>query len=78
MELRQSAFKHGVTADGIEHAVEHWLLWCDNVNGSANTLILGPDHAANILEILAEIDFDEMVVFHAMPARRQFLTLLRN
>ena len=78
MEFRRSAFKHGVTVDAIEHAVEHWLLWRDNVNGSQTTLILGPDNAANILEVLAEIDADEMYVFHAMPARRQFLTLLEQ
>lgn len=67
-----------MTAQAIEHSVEHWLLWRDNVNGSANTLILGPDNAANILEILAEVDLDEMYVFHAMPARRQFLSLLEQ
>ena len=46
------------------------------MNDTTVTLILGPDHAANLLEILAEMDADEMYVFHAMPARRQFLTLL--
>lgn len=78
VEFRRSAFKHGITVEAIEHAVEHWLLWRDNINGSPNTLILGPDPAANILEIVAELDADEMYVFHAMPARPQFLTLLEQ
>jgi hypothetical protein len=74
--FRGSAFKHGVTPEAIEHAIEHWLLWRDNINDTANTLIIGPDLAANFLEILAEIDGDDMYVFHAMPARPRLLTLL--
>ena len=39
-------------------------------------LILGPDQAGNILEVIGEFDADELKVFHAMKARPQFLELL--
>ena len=44
-----------------------------------NTLFLGPDHAGNIIEILARpVGDDVLIVFHAMPARTQFLALLAD
>jgi hypothetical protein len=79
VEFRRSAFKHGLTDAVIEHAVEHWLVWNDDIVGAdpPRILILGPDFAGNLLEILAIEDVDgELVVFHAMPARPVFLKLL--
>ncbi len=76
LAFRESAFKHGVTVEAIEHAVDNWMFWQDNINDTPNVLILGPDHAGNILEILAEPFGDELKVFHAMKARPQFLELL--
>jgi hypothetical protein len=77
--IRDSAFKHGVTAADIEHATEHWLLWVDDAIADADPpklLILGPDTAANILEIIAIRSDDVLIVFHAMAARAVFLRLL--
>jgi hypothetical protein len=79
VEIRPSAFKHGVTAEDIEHAIEHWLLWVDDAFDGADPpkiLILGPDTAANILELLAIRIDDTLIVFHSMPARAVFLRLL--
>ena len=79
LRCRSSAFKHGLSAGSIEHAVEFWLLRRDEVNGTENTLFLGPDHAGNIIEILARpVGDDVLIVFHAMPARTQFLALLAD
>jgi hypothetical protein len=61
------------------HAVDYWLLRNDDIEGSdpPKILILGPDFAGNLIEILAIEDVDgELVVFHAMPARPGFLKLL--
>ena len=78
MRFRDSAFKHGVTAEAIEHAVEYSMHWDDDAYGTEppKVLILGPDHAGNILEVIGEYDADELKVFHAMKARPQFLDLL--
>ena len=74
--FRESAFKHGVTVEAIEHAIDNWMYWHDNINETPNALILGPDPAGNILEVLAEPLGDELTVFHAMKARPKFLELL--
>lgn len=74
--FRESAFKHGLTAEAIEHAIDIWMFWQDNITETPNTLILGPDPAGNILEILAEPSGDELKVFHALKARSKFLELL--
>jgi hypothetical protein len=76
LAFRGSAFKHGVTAEAVEHAIDNWMFWQDNVNETPNVLILGPDYSGNILEILAEPFGDELTVFHAMKARPKFLELL--
>ena len=51
------------------------MFWQDNINGTPNVLILGPDNAGNILEILAEPFGDELMIFHPMKARPKFLEL---
>ncbi len=62
--------------EAIEHAVDNWMFWQDDLNKTTNVLILGPDPAGNVLEILAEPLGDELTVFHAMKARSRFLELL--
>jgi hypothetical protein len=74
--FRMSSFKHGVAPDAIAHAVDNWMFWQDNFNETANVLILGPDQAGNILEILAEPFGVSLTVFHAMKARPKFFGLL--
>jgi Phage integrase, N-terminal SAM-like domain len=39
-----------VLVEPIEHAIDNWMFWQDNFNATPNMLILGPDHAGNILE----------------------------
>jgi hypothetical protein len=74
--FRESAFKHGVTTEAMEHAIDNWMFWQDDFHETPNVLILGPDHAGNMLEILAEPFGDELTIFHAMKARPKFLELL--
>jgi hypothetical protein len=76
LAFRKSAFKHGLTVEAIEHAIDNWMFWQDDFNETPNVLLLGPDQAGNILEILAEPFGDELTIFHAMKARPQFLELL--
>ena len=52
--------------EAIEHVVDNWMFWHDNINETPNALILGPDPAGNILEVLVEPLGDELAVFHAM------------
>jgi hypothetical protein len=50
VEIRGSARKHGVADEDIEQAVEHALVVADL--DSDKVLYLGPDHAANLLEVV--------------------------
>lgn len=51
MEIYGSAKKHGVSDADIEHAVEHALMAAEEDDGKV--LYLGPDRAANLLEIVS-------------------------
>ena len=79
MELRRSAFKHGVTPEAIAHAIAHYRFRDDDMFGTEppKILILGPDPAGNILEIIAITDaHGVLIVFHAMACRTAYLQLL--
>jgi hypothetical protein len=40
-------------------------------------LIIGPDGAANLLELIgAELDNGDLLIWHAMACRKQYLNLL--
>ena len=80
VECRRSAFKHGFTREDIGHAVIHALCRDDDAyeTNPPRVLILGPDSAANILEIFGELEDGDLTIFHVMKARPQFLDLLRE
>ena len=79
VEFRQSAFKHGVTVEAIKHAVPNLLFVSERFQEDPDkVLILGPDHAGNILEVIGfcDADTDVLLVIHAMNARTTCLPLL--
>ena len=79
LEIRLSALKHGVSTESIIHAVTHPLYIDEDFRGTdpAQVLMLGPDTAGNMLEVVGRLDADEaLVVFHAMAARPSLLRLI--
>ena len=65
-----SARKHGVEDDDILHAYRNPIRVFDLDD---LTMLIGPDHAAGLLEIgVAHAESIDFVV-HAMPARPRFL-----
>lgn len=75
----QSAFKHGLTIDRIEHAYDHVIALADLDPDSdpPKVLLIRPDAAGNLLELIALIlADDELLVIHAMPLRPTFYSLL--
>jgi hypothetical protein len=81
LEIRPSALKHGVSVESIAHAVGHPLYIDEDFRGAepAQVLMLGPDIAGNILEVVGRLDTDEdLVVFHAMTARPSLLRLVNQ
>jgi hypothetical protein len=80
LEIRSSALKHGLTIESIAHAVTYALFADDDFQETdpPKVLVLGPDPAGNLLEIIGRYaDDDSLVVFHAMIARPSLLTLLQ-
>lgn len=80
MDIRPSALKHGVTSESISHAVTFPLL-VDNEFAEGEppkVLILGPDTAGNVLEVIGEFNEDAFRIFHAMPARTGYLRMLQR
>jgi hypothetical protein len=79
VEIHRSARKHGVTDRQVHHALDHARLVADvdDANAPARTLVLGPDPAGNMLELIVlRFDDGRDMVIHAMPMRRQYESLL--
>jgi hypothetical protein len=79
MEVHRSAGKHGVAASDVMHAVEHEIVSFD-LDPDADPpkiLVIGPDSAGNVLEIIVLVlGDDRLIAIHAMKLRRQFHELL--
>jgi hypothetical protein len=79
VQIDGSARKHGVTDADIRHAVANHLHAeeVDEGEPPLRVLYLGPDRAANLLEIVAiERDDGSELAIHAMKMRRKYEPLL--
>ena len=79
MEIRDSARKHGIADEDIEHAVRHYIytaaLEAETVD---RFLYIGPDTAGNLLEVaVLEPSDGSQTVVHAMKLRRRYEERLR-
>ena len=79
VEFHRSAGNHGVGADDVLHAVDHALVVADmgDDDSPVRTLVLGPDRAGNMLEVIV-VHFDDgrEMPIHAMPMRNHYRGLL--
>ena len=81
LEIRPSALRHGTTGESIAHAVTYPLLVDDEFDkgDSSKVLVLGPDPAGSILEVIGEFDTDDVfTIFHAMPAQTGYPRMLEG
>lgn len=77
-EIYPSARKHGVADQAMVHAIEHALLVFDSEDDDRR-LYLGPDSAANLLEVVTLLrDDDVELVIHAMLMQSKYEPLLRG
>ncbi len=77
MEIYRSARRHEIADEDIRHAVEHALVAGEQDDGKV--LYLGPDRAANLLEIVSVVrDDGSEIVIHAMHMRTKYEPLIRG
>ncbi|MGH3600736.1 MAG: hypothetical protein ACRDQH_10730 [Pseudonocardiaceae bacterium] len=77
MRVHDSARKHGVADDEILHAIDHALAFEDAGEDPDRWLLIGPDTAGNLLEVVVVITVEaQPLVIHAMPMRDKYRRLL--
>jgi hypothetical protein len=79
--LHKSAYKHGIADTDTLHAANNPLtaypLTEDGDEGPGRDLLLGPDRAGNLLELVVlSLDDERQMIIHSMRMRRQYLRLL--
>jgi hypothetical protein len=77
VEIHDSARKHGVADQDIVHAIDHALAIADAGEDPDRWLLIGPDTAGNLLEVLVVITAEgPQIAIHAMPMRDKYAKLL--
>jgi hypothetical protein len=77
VEIHPTAHRHGIADDDMLHAVEHSMLVDDIGEDPDRWLVIGPDRAANLLELVVLItDEGDVLIIHAMPLRAVYRRLL--
>ncbi len=79
MEIHDSAHRHDVAEEDMLHAVEHSLVVDDLGEDPDRWLVLGPDTAGNLLELIVLISREgDEIIIHAMPMRPRYRRLLER
>jgi len=79
VEIHHSARKHGVADEDILHAIDHELAIEFAGEDPDRWLVIGPDRAANLLEVVVLITVEgSQLAIHAMPMREKFGRLLEQ
>jgi hypothetical protein len=79
VEIHPSARRHGVDDDDILHAVANSLVIDDLGEDPDRWLVIGPDRAGNLLEIVVLIAGTAAeIIIHAMPMRPKYRKLLEQ
>lgn len=76
MEILPSALRHDVEVPDIHHAVQYSMVVEDIEDDPSRYLVLGPDRASNLLELVVLDRPQGPAVIQAMPKRAQYRRLL--
>ena len=69
MEVHRSARRHGAPDQAIQHAYRHAIAWVELDDDAPRYLVVGPDPAGNLLELVVLVGAEVELVIHAMPLR---------
>ena len=78
MEVLRSALRHGIPGEDILHAINHAITVDEVGDDPVRWLVLGPDRAGNLLELVVMDRPAGPAVIHAMPMRTQYRRLLQK
>jgi uncharacterized DUF497 family protein len=79
VEIHSSARKHGVADEDILHAIDHALAIEDAGEDPDRWLVIGPDRAGNLLEVVVLTTVEDVqLAIHAMALRPKFRRLLER
>lgn len=76
MEVLRSASRHGVVDKDMQHALDNALFVEEIGEDPVRYLILGPDRAGNLLELVVLDRPQGPAVMHAMAMRAKYRRLL--
>ncbi len=76
VEVLQSAHRHGVAAESIDHVLRHAGVVEQISEDPSRYLVLGPDAARNLLELVVLDRPYGPAVIHAMPMSAKYRRLL--
>ena len=79
MEFHRSARKHGIGEEDVLHAIDRPLAVEDAGEDPDRWLIIGPDRAGNLLEVVVMTTVEDVqLVIHAMPMQTKLTRLLES
>jgi hypothetical protein len=76
VEVLASALRHGIAGEDMLHAIDHAITVDEVGDDPVRWLLLGPDRAGNLLEVVVMDCPAGPAVIHAMPMRAQYRRLL--
>lgn len=76
MEILSSGRRHGVEDEDIQHCIENAVAIEEVAEDPVRYLVLGPDRAANLLELVILDRPKGPAVIHAMKMRPKYRHLL--
>lgn len=76
MEILPSSYRHGIEDEEIQHCVVNALVIEEVAEDPVRYLVLGPDHAGNLLELIVLDRPQGPAVIHAMKMRPKYRHLL--
>ena len=77
MEIADSARKHGVSDEDVEHATRNAIVSLTNDSGE-KVLLIGPALDGRFLEVVVLDPDDDPVAIHAMNCRPRFYRYLER
>jgi len=76
VEILRSAFRHGVEAEDIDHALRNAVVIEEIGDDPLRFLVLGPDRAGSLLELVVLDRPQGPAVIHAMAMSARYRRLL--